>query len=144
METIFRVDSRLVHGQTVNYWCKRYGISKIIVVNDELAIDDFRKLFFKIAISNEIDLEFLTIKNSIIKKYEKDINYMVIFEKIEDVIKYVKESGEISKLIVSNISYGEEKTKISEGVFLNEKDKSQIDVLQEKYGVNIIYRTMPD
>lgn len=144
METIFRVDSRLVHGQTVNYWCKKYDISKIIVVNDELAIDDFRKLFFKIAISNEIDLEFLTIKNSICKEYDKAINYMVIFEKIEDVVKYVKESGEINKLIVSNISYGEGKTKISEGVFLNEKDKALIDVLQDDYGLDIIYKTMPD
>jgi len=144
METIFRVDSRLVHGQTVNYWCKQYDISKIIVVNDELAIDEFRKLFFKIAISDEIDLEFLTIKNSIRKIYDEVINYMVIFEKIEDVIKYVKESGELNKLIVSNISYGEGKEKISEGVFLSEKDKLQIEVLKDNYGVNIIYKTMPD
>ncbi|MBU3133859.1 PTS sugar transporter subunit IIB [Clostridium gasigenes] len=144
MKTIFRVDSRLVHGQTVNYWCAKYDISKIIVVNDEVANDDFRKLFFKVAISNEIDLEFLTIKNSINKKYDKLINYMVVFESIEDVIKYVNENGKINNLILSNIGYGEEKIKISEGVFLSEKDKEKIDFLQDNYEVNVIYKTMPD
>ncbi|MBU3108094.1 PTS sugar transporter subunit IIB [Clostridium gasigenes] len=144
MKTIFRVDSRLVHGQTVNYWCAKYDISKIIVVNDEVANDDFRKLFFKIAISNEIDLEFLTIKNSINKKYDELINYMVVFESIEDVIKYVNENGKINNIILSNISYGEEKMRISEGVFLSEKDKEKIDFLQDNYGVNVIYKTIPD
>ncbi|MBU3208994.1 PTS sugar transporter subunit IIB [Clostridium algidicarnis] len=144
MKTIFRVDSRIVHGQTVNYWCRKYNVSKIIVANDELAKDDFRKLFFKIAISDEIDLEFLTIKSSINKEYDKTINCMVIFEKIDDVIKYVKEDGKINKIILSNIGYGEGKVKMSEGVFLNEKDKEKVSILQKDYGVDIVYKMMPD
>ncbi|WP_029450695.1 PTS sugar transporter subunit IIB [Clostridium algidicarnis] len=144
MKTIFRVDSRIVHGQTVNYWCRKYNVSKIIVANDELAKDDFRKLFFKIAISDEIDLEFLTIKGSISKEYDKTINCMVIFEKIDDVIKYVKEDGKINKIILSNIGYGEGKVKMSEGVFLNEKDKEKVSILQEDYGVDVVYKMMPD
>ncbi|MBB6696557.1 PTS sugar transporter subunit IIB [Clostridium algidicarnis] len=144
MKTIFRVDSRIVHGQTVNYWCRKYNVSKIIVANDELAKDDFRKLFFKIAISDEIDLEFLTIKGSISKEYDKTINCMVIFEKIDDVIKYVKEEGKINKIILSNIGYGEGKVKMSEGVFLNEKDKEKVSILQEDYGVDVVYKMMPD
>lgn len=144
MKTIFRVDSRIVHGQTVNYWCREYNVSKIIVANDELAKDDFRKLFFKIAISDEIDLEFLTIKGSISKEYDKTINCMVIFEKIDDVIKYVKEEGKINKIILSNIGYGEGKVKMSEGVFLNEKDKEKVSILQEDYGVDVVYKMMPD
>lgn len=144
MKTVFRVDSRLVHGQTVNYWCKKYGITKIIVVNDELAKDDLKKLFFNIAISNEMELEFLTIKQSINIEYDNSINYMVIFENVDDVVNYAKSTGQISDLIVSNVRYGDERIEVSEGVFISKKDNEQLDFLQNKYGVNIIYKTIPD
>lgn len=144
MKTIFRVDSRLVHGQTVNYWCEKYDISKIIVVNDELANDDLRKLFFKIAISNEISLEFLTIKESINVEYDNSMNYMVIFENVGDVINFVNHKGKISNLIVSNVSYSEEKVKICEGVFLGKEDKAHLEFLKNNCNVDITYKIMPD
>ena len=38
-----RVDERLIHGQVMTAWVKKAWIKKIILVDDELASDDFMK-----------------------------------------------------------------------------------------------------
>ncbi|WP_027632795.1 PTS sugar transporter subunit IIB [Clostridium hydrogeniformans] len=144
MGKIFRVDERLVHGQTINYWCTYYNISKIFVANDELVEDELKKLFFKIATSDEVELEFLTIKQSTFIEDEKETNYMILFKSIEDVVRFAEGEGIIDKLIVSNVSYGEEKTKVNDGVFLSGKEMKSIRVLENNYNINIIYKLMPN
>lgn len=144
MKTIFRVDSRIVHGQTVNYWCSKYEISKIIVVNDELANDSFKKIFFKIATPREFDLEFFEIKEAVNMEFEEGSNYMIIFKNIEDVVAYVHHEGKLSELIISNVGYGDGKTKISEGVFLNEEECKQVEVLKRSFGVHVSYKVIPE
>ena len=144
MGKIFRVDERLVHGQTINYWCTYYNISKIFVANDELVEDELKKLFFKIATSDEVELEFLTIKQSTFIEDEKETNYMILFKSIEDVVRFAEGEGIIDKLIVSNVSYGEEKTKVNDGVFLSEKEMKSIRVLENNYNMNITYKLMPN
>lgn len=144
MEAIFRVDCRLVHGQTINYWCTKYDISRIIVANDELANDDFKQLFMKITIENKMILEFSTIKDLVDLEYDDFSNYMVIFENIDDVVRYVNNNGKINNLIISNLNYGEEKVKLAEGAFLDKKDIEQIKFLKENFDVNVTYKTIPN
>lgn len=144
MKIIYRVDSRLVHGQTINYWCQKYNVSKIIIVNDELAKDELRKMFFKIAISNKIDLEFFSIKDSININYDIDNVYMVIFADIDDVIKYLENNGEIDELIVSNTSYGEDPLEVYPGIYVNKKAKEKLDLVKDKYNINLVYKIIPD
>ena len=43
MIKIFRVDSRVVHGQTVNYWCDKYNISIV----DRPSLEDIMLIYIK-------------------------------------------------------------------------------------------------
>ena len=36
-----RVDERLIHGQVMTAWVKKYWIKKIILVDDEIVQDSF-------------------------------------------------------------------------------------------------------
>lgn len=144
MIKIFRVDSRLVHGQTVNYWCDKYNISKIVVINDELAKDDFRKLFYKISISNEFVLEFITIEESISYEYEENNKYLVIFKSIEDVVEYLKANGPMKELIISNTDNSEAKFEVAEGICISDMDREYINKIEELYNVKVLYQAMPE
>lgn len=144
MGKVFRVDSRIVHSQTINYWCKEYKTSKIIVANDDLAIDNFKQLFFKIATSNEVELEFVKIEKCSNIEYDESLNYMIIFENINDVIKYTNCNGKINKLIISNSKYEQENLKTINGVLISEEDNKKIKILEEDFNVEIQYKAMPN
>ncbi|SCJ06770.1 Probable phosphotransferase enzyme IIB component M6_Spy0801 [uncultured Clostridium sp.] len=139
---IFRVDSRLVHGQTVNYWCDKYNISKIIVVNDELSKDSFSQLFYKLSISNEFQVEFISITDSIDYKYIEENNYLIIFKGLKDVLKYLEEEGVMDEIIISNTDSAENKWEIISGVFISNEDEKNINFIKNKFDVNVIYKAI--
>ena len=39
--SLIRVDSRLIHGQVITKWRKIFNITKIVVIDDSLANDEF-------------------------------------------------------------------------------------------------------
>lgn len=139
---IFRVDSRLVHGQTINYWCDKYNISKIIVVNDELSKDSFSQLFYKLSISNEFQVDFISITDSIDYKYIEENNYLIIFKGLKDVLKYLEEEGLMDEIIISNTDSAENKWEITSGVFISNEDEKNINFIKNKFDVNVIYKAI--
>ncbi|HFI2463745.1 TPA: PTS sugar transporter subunit IIB, partial [Streptococcus suis] len=38
-----RIDDRLVHGQVVTTWLKKYDIEQVIIVNDDIVQDKTRQ-----------------------------------------------------------------------------------------------------
>ena len=142
MIKIFRVDSRVVHGQTVNYWCDKYNISKIIVVNDELAKDGFAQLFYKLSISNEFQIDFISIKNSINYNFLDESNYLIIFKGVSDVLKYLKSDGLMDELIISNTDSNTSKWEVTAGVFISDKDEREINAVKDEFNVNIVYKAI--
>ena len=38
-----RIDSRLSHGKVVEVWSKELDTKTVIIANDEVSLDDFRK-----------------------------------------------------------------------------------------------------
>ena len=46
---LIRVDSRLLHGQVVTRWIKQVEAQQVIILDDNLAQDDFMIEVFKMA-----------------------------------------------------------------------------------------------
>ncbi len=44
---LLRIDDRLIHGQVATTWAKSTGISRIIVVSDQVASNSLQKLLLK-------------------------------------------------------------------------------------------------
>lgn len=44
-----RIDDRLVHGQVVTTWLKKYDIEQVIIVNDRISEDKTRQSILKIS-----------------------------------------------------------------------------------------------
>lgn len=49
-----RVDDRLIHGEVVSVWTPSLGVNRIIVVDDEVAADDFNKRVIKALAPNGV------------------------------------------------------------------------------------------
>lgn len=58
---LYRVDDRLIHGQVVVGWGQALGISRIILVDDEVAGSDWEQELYRMAVTPEITIEFTTV-----------------------------------------------------------------------------------
>jgi PTS system mannose-specific IIB component/fructoselysine and glucoselysine-specific PTS system IIB component len=55
-----RIDDRLIHGQVVIGWGRAMGIDLIILVDDQVAASDWEQELYRMAVSPEIEVRFVT------------------------------------------------------------------------------------
>lgn len=56
-----RIDDRLLHGQVVIGWGRPLGIDLIILVDDQVATSDWEQELYRMAVSADIEVRFLTV-----------------------------------------------------------------------------------
>jgi PTS system mannose-specific IIB component/fructoselysine and glucoselysine-specific PTS system IIB component len=58
---LFRVDDRLIHGQVVIGWGRPLGVNRIVLVDDQLSLSPWEQDLYRMAVSPEMDVRFVTI-----------------------------------------------------------------------------------
>jgi PTS system mannose-specific IIB component/fructoselysine and glucoselysine-specific PTS system IIB component len=58
---LFRIDDRLIHGQVLIGWGRPLGIDLIILVDDQVATSDWEQELYRMAVSPEIEVRFVTV-----------------------------------------------------------------------------------
>jgi mannose/fructose/N-acetylgalactosamine-specific phosphotransferase system component IIB len=59
-----RIDDRLVHGQVVIGWGRAMGIDLIILVDDQVAGSDWEQELYRMAVTPEIEVRFVTMADA--------------------------------------------------------------------------------
>ena len=54
-----RIDGRLIHGQVANLWTTKLNVSRIMVIDDEVAQNDIEKSGLKLATPPGVKLSIL-------------------------------------------------------------------------------------
>ena len=57
---LFRVDDRLIHGQVVIGWGRPLGVTRIVLVSDEVSASDWEQDLYRMAVSPDIEVLFVT------------------------------------------------------------------------------------
>lgn len=57
--TAVRIDGRLIHGQVANLWTTKLGVTRIMVIDDQVAASDIEKAGLKLARPAGVDLSVL-------------------------------------------------------------------------------------
>ena len=58
---LFRVDDRLIHGQVVVGWGRPLGVSRVVLVDDQVAASPWEQDLYRMAVTPDIEVEFVTI-----------------------------------------------------------------------------------
>ena len=61
---LFRVDDRLIHGQVVVGWGRPLGVNRIVLVDGEVATSTWEQDLYRMAVTPEIEVEFLTVADA--------------------------------------------------------------------------------
>jgi len=59
-----RIDDRLIHGQVVIGWGRAMGIDLIILVDDQVAASDWEQELYRMAVTPEIEVRFVTVADA--------------------------------------------------------------------------------
>lgn len=95
MITHYRVDMRVVHGQTTTILKKSYPLNSIIVVDDEIAADPYMSSLYASTVSSDIKVHIRSVDKAIPalqKAEESRLSYFIIF-KTPVSVKRVIEMG---------------------------------------------------
>lgn len=131
MLTFFRVDERLVHGQTVEGWAPALGIEAITIISDELVSDSLRRRLVEFAIPSGIKLCIVSVEEApkVLCKAQKDnVKTMALMPGLSEALSLVRAGVHIPSLNVGGEVYTS-CLNIAKGSLLSSKDKECIKEL---------------
>ena len=104
---VARIDDRLIHGQVMTAWVKSYPINHILIVDDELAKNQFMLNIYKAAMPAGIKVS-ITSKAGGVELLKQDPlpgeNYLIL-AKVPEVFAYLLDNGiPLTKLVVGGQS----------------------------------------
>lgn len=142
---LVRVDFRLIHGQVVNKWIKIADCNKIIVVEDNLAANDFMKSVYVMAAPPGVDVEIYSVDEAI-EHWESDEfgsgKVLLLFKTVEDAAAIFDRGLEYKELQIGGLGAGPGKTLVYGPIALN---KEEADILTElNKHIRVYFHQVPD
>ncbi|GEQ49948.1 PTS sugar transporter subunit IIB [Tetragenococcus koreensis] len=145
MIKLVRIDYRLLHGQVVFAWSKALGITRTIVVNDEAATDDFKKMSLNLSKPSGMKLNIFTVDETIqkIPKIEQlNDNIMLIFGNTEETLKVCEAYPKIEEINYGGIPKKEDAKQYSNAIHLTPSEVEDSRRLKD-LGINLYMQQVP-
>lgn len=119
---LVRIDSRLSHGKVVEVWTKELGVDTVVIANDKVSGDDFRKKVMDLTIPDNIDRYYMSVEKvgEFVKNIDKEI--FLIVENAKDLETIASEGLEMPTINIGIIHMSEGKKSLTEEVAVDEDD----------------------
>lgn len=140
-----RIDGRLIHGQVANLWTTKLNISRIMVVDDEVATNDIEKSGLKLATPAGVKLSVLPVdkaaENILAGKYDSQ-RLLIVAKKPETFYQLVEKGVPIQTINVGNMSQNSNTHSITKSINVEPEDVKVFNLLHEK-GVKLTAQMVP-
>lgn len=142
-----RVDERLIHGQVMASWSKRLQLARIVVVDNQIAKDDFMKTVLSMSAPAGMQIDILSVKGAAntVKSDADSANTMLLFKRISAALELARElqgsSSKMAELNLGNLGSVPGRVQVTKNVFLSEEERTQIRELQD-LGVNVFLQML--
>ena len=136
---IWRIDDRLIHGQVIVGWCGQLPIKRMVVIDDEIAANEWERELLLLAAPTHIYTEIYSTREITLRindwKSGKELTFILFKSPL--TVKLLKEEGiQFNKVNIGGIHYREDRKEILSYVYLSE---DEIELLQELMQDGIIF-----
>ena len=142
---LVRVDNRLIHGQVLEAWISHVQADYIVVVDDEVANDPFRKLLMSSVVPKTLQVDIYShAQLRSIQSGDKmnNSNVLVLFATPADALRAYQDGFLFSALNLGNMHVGSHKCCISRTLYMDDKDLEDLEKLAQ-FGVDISAQCIP-
>ncbi|HLQ39494.1 MAG TPA: PTS sugar transporter subunit IIB [Tetragenococcus sp.] len=141
---LVRVDSRLLHGQVVTRWIGKVNAKEVIIVDDELAKDDFMIEVFEMAAPSGVKLIVKSAQEAKEFLENKDLSKaIVLFKSIPALLKGMDQDLPVTDIQIGGIGGGTGRVVVFKNITLTKDEYEQLLDL-EKAGKHIYLQTVPE
>lgn len=141
-----RIDDRLIHGQVMTAWVKSTRATRIIIVDDTVAKDDFLKRILTMAAPPGISVEVYGIEEgvTILKQDSPDDERIVVLTKVPKTVEKLVDNGvDIKDIVVGGIGAAPGRKKLYKNISISEEEKQCfLNLIEKNVEVNI--QIVPD
>ena len=141
-----RIDGRLIHGQVANLWTTKLNISRIMVIDDEVAQNDIEKSGLKLATPLGVKLSILPVakaaENILAGKYDSQ-RLFIVARKPDRFLRLIEAGVQLETLNVGNMSQSDETRAITRSINVVDADVEDFNKIHEK-GVKITSQMVPN
>lgn len=141
-----RIDGRLIHGQVANLWTTKLNVSRIMVIDDEVAQNDIEKSGLKLATPSGVKLSILPVakaaENILAGKYDSQ-RLFIVARKPDRFLRLIEAGVQLETLNVGNMSQSDETRAITRSINVVDADVEDFNKIHEK-GVKITSQMVPN
>ena len=139
-----RVDERLIHGQVMTAWVKKLRIKKIILVDDELASDDFMKEVLALSAPSGVKVEVRSVEDTLqtVNASQNDESTLLLFKEVKYAYELYKIGFDMKELNIGNVGSSPVRKAITTQVYMSEEEKNMCREMNEK-GVYVYIQKLP-
>jgi PTS system mannose-specific IIB component len=142
---LVRVDCRLIHGQVVETWLPHTGANCLLVVNDDLAGNQFLRSVMELAVPHSIHVVFCRL-DEVAKQLEQidchGEKAILLCSTFLDALRIYDAGIRFSSVNIGNLHYETGKVEISPSVFFSKEDFDAVHNLRD-HGVDVNVRATP-
>ncbi|MCU9533422.1 PTS system mannose/fructose/N-acetylgalactosamine-transporter subunit IIB [Streptococcus sp. CSL10205-OR2] len=140
-----RIDGRLIHGQVANLWSTSLGITRIMVIDDEVAENAIEKAGLKLAVPPGVKLSILPVEkaanNIMAGKYDAQ-RLLIVARRPDRFLRLVEYGVPLTELNVGNMSQTEETRSVTRSINVVDSDIEAFKALDAK-GVHLTAQMVP-
>lgn len=142
-----RVDDRLIHGEVVSVWTPSLGVNRIIVVDDDVAADDFNKRVIKALAPNGVKVNvYGTEKGAevLMKDPKSPQEKVMVLTKTPITYDRMSELGlKLDSVNLGGMGLRDQRTTFIKNVACSPDEITAIKNLMNK-GVHVFYQLVPE
>ena len=142
---LVRLDDRLIHGQVVVGWCNALAVEHILLIDDEVAVNDWEQELYRMGVPPEMDIEFCSLAdagsalNRCATSAERNI---VLVGDVESLVKTCEASDVVQRVNVGGVHERDGRSKRLSYVFLTDAEAAALRRLNES-GIQVTARDVP-
>ena len=141
-----RIDGRLIHGQVANLWTTKLNISRIMVIDDEVAQNDIEKSGLKLATPPGVKLSILPVakaaENILAGKYDSQRPFNLV-RKPDRLFSWAVAGVPLELPNVGDMWQSDETRPITRSINVVDADVEAFHKLAEK-GVKLTAQMVPN
>ncbi|RRD94515.1 PTS mannose/fructose/sorbose transporter subunit IIB [Clostridiales bacterium COT073_COT-073] len=145
MIVLVRIDDRLLHGQIALSWKSELGYEAIVIADDLVSGDEFRKNVLKLAVPNGVRLAVRTLDeatNLIKHEQLQKMKVLVIVASTKSAREFYNRIEEKPVLNIGGIQSSDGKRMFSRAVYFDDNDIENLDNIQAS-GVELMVQEIP-
>ncbi len=140
-----RIDDRLIHGQVVTAWAKVTKANRIIVVDDEVAADDFMVKILKMAAPSSFKIGIHSIADaSEILKGEDSEERVIVLVKTPKTVEALLDNGvTIAELNLGGMGAIQGRKQLYRNISISDDERMCFKSLLQR-GTRVYVQIVPD